>query len=107
MVSALLPPATAPCCCSFDAHPLVLPAQTINICITKCFDYRNSSLRHVSHTDIKIFKIVLQGKALEATKQKEEKRKNPEPEEQEGMPQRQHCPPADIKIFIPAKQKSG
>jgi hypothetical protein len=28
-----------------------------------------------------------------ATKQKEEKRKKPEPEEQEGMPQRQHCPP--------------
>jgi hypothetical protein len=31
-------------------------------------------------------------KAVEATKQKEEKRKNPKPEEQEGVPQRQHCP---------------
>jgi hypothetical protein len=31
-------------------------------------------------------------KAVEATKQKEEKRKKPKPEEQEGMPQRQHCP---------------
>jgi hypothetical protein len=30
-------------------------------------------------------------KAVEATKQKEEKRKKPKPEEQEGMPQ--HCPP--------------
>jgi hypothetical protein len=28
---------------------------------------------------------------MEATKQTEEKRKKPEPEEQEGMPQRQHC----------------
>jgi hypothetical protein len=27
-----------------------------------------------------------------ATKQKEEKRRKPKPEEQEGMPQRQHCP---------------
>jgi hypothetical protein len=35
----------------------------------------------------------LQEKAVEATKQKEEKRKNPKPEEQEGMPQRQHCAP--------------
>jgi hypothetical protein len=30
--------------------------------------------------------------AVEATKQKEEKRKKSTPEEQEGMPQRQHCP---------------
>jgi hypothetical protein len=29
---------------------------------------------------------------MEATKQKEEKRKKPKPEKQEGMPQRQHCP---------------
>jgi hypothetical protein len=35
----------------------------------------------------------LQEKAVEATKQKEEKKKYPKPEEQEGMPQRQHCPP--------------
>jgi hypothetical protein len=34
-----------------------------------------------------------QEKAVEATKQKEEKRKNPKPEEQEGMPQLRHCPP--------------
>jgi hypothetical protein len=32
-------------------------------------------------------------KAVEATKQKEEKRKKPKPEEQEGMPQGKHCPP--------------
>jgi hypothetical protein len=32
-------------------------------------------------------------KAVEATKQKEEKRKKPKPEEQEGVPQHQHCPP--------------
>jgi hypothetical protein len=36
----------------------------------------------------------LQEKAVEATKQKEEKRKKPKPEEQEGMPQRRHCPHA-------------
>jgi hypothetical protein len=31
---------------------------------------------------------------VEATKQKEdEKRKKPKPEEQEGVPQRHHCPP--------------
>jgi hypothetical protein len=30
---------------------------------------------------------------MEATKQKEEKRKKRKPEEQEGMPQRQYCPP--------------
>jgi hypothetical protein len=38
-------------------------------------------------------KKFLKEKAVEATKQKEEKRKKPKPEEQEGMPQRQHCPP--------------
>jgi hypothetical protein len=35
----------------------------------------------------------LQEKAAQATKQKAEKTKKPEPEEQKGMPQRQHCPP--------------
>jgi hypothetical protein len=35
----------------------------------------------------------LQEKAVEATKQKEERRKKSKPEKQEGMPQRQHCPP--------------
>jgi hypothetical protein len=35
----------------------------------------------------------LQEKAVEATKQKEEKRKKPKPEKLEGMPQHQHCPP--------------
>jgi hypothetical protein len=34
--------------------------------------------------------IFLQEKAVEATKQKEEKWKEPKPEEQEGMPPRQH-----------------
>jgi hypothetical protein len=36
----------------------------------------------------------LQEKAAEITKQNEEKRGKPKPEEQEGMPQHQHCPPA-------------
>jgi hypothetical protein len=31
---------------------------------------------------------------VEVAKQKEETRKKPKPEEQESMPQRQHCPPA-------------
>jgi hypothetical protein len=31
-------------------------------------------------------------KSAETTKQKEEKRKKPKPEELEGMPQHQHCP---------------
>jgi hypothetical protein len=35
-------------------------------------------------------KNFLQEKAVKATKQKEETRKKPKPEEQEGMPQRQH-----------------
>jgi hypothetical protein len=37
---------------------------------------------------------LLTRKAVEATMRKEEKRKKPKPEEQKGMPQRQHCPPA-------------
>jgi hypothetical protein len=41
-----------------------------------------------------LLKKVLQEKAVEATMQKEEKRKKPKPEEQEGMPQHRHCPPA-------------
>jgi hypothetical protein len=40
-----------------------------------------------------IYTFFLQEKAVEAIKQKEEKRKKPKPGEQEGMPQRQHCPP--------------
>jgi hypothetical protein len=40
-----------------------------------------------------IIKKILQEKAVEATKQKEEKRKKPKPEEHEGMPQRRHCRP--------------
>jgi hypothetical protein len=35
-----------------------------------------------------------QEKAAETTKQNEEKREKLKPEEQEGMPQHQHCPPA-------------
>jgi hypothetical protein len=42
--------------------------------------------------ELKFDKQILQEKAEEATKQKEEKRKKPKPEEHEGMPQRQHCP---------------
>jgi response regulator of citrate/malate metabolism len=41
-----------------------------------------------------LVKSFLQEKAVEATKQnKDEKRTKPKHEEQEGMPQRQHCPP--------------
>jgi hypothetical protein len=39
-------------------------------------------------------KALLQEKAVETTKQIEEKREKPKPEEQEGVPQHQHCPPA-------------
>jgi hypothetical protein len=43
----------------------------------------------------KIIEIILQEKAAETAKQnKEENRKKPKPEEQEGTPQHQHCPPA-------------
>jgi hypothetical protein len=35
-----------------------------------------------------------QEKTVEATKQKEEKREKLKPEKQEGIPERQHCPPA-------------
>jgi hypothetical protein len=37
---------------------------------------------------------------VEATKQKKRKKggKNPKPEEQEGMPQHQHCPPVPTYI---------
>jgi hypothetical protein len=38
----------------------------------------------------------LQEKAVEATKHKEEKMKKPKPEEHEGTPQRQHCPPKSV-----------
>jgi hypothetical protein len=37
-------------------------------------------------------RIVKENKAVEATKRKEEKRKKPKAEEQEGMPQHQHFP---------------
>jgi hypothetical protein len=40
----------------------------------------------------KIKEIFLQEKAMDATKQKEEKREKPKPEEHEGMPPCQHCP---------------
>jgi hypothetical protein len=36
----------------------------------------------------------LQEIAVEATKQKEGKRKKPKPEEHEGVPQHEHCPRA-------------
>jgi hypothetical protein len=39
-------------------------------------------------------KLFLQEKAVETTRQREEKRKQPKPEEQEGMPHHQHCPHA-------------
>jgi hypothetical protein len=37
-------------------------------------------------------KQILNEKAMESTKKKEEKGGKPKPEEQEGMPQPQHCP---------------
>jgi hypothetical protein len=40
------------------------------------------------------YQICLQEKVAKATKQKVERRKKPKSEEQEGMPQHQHCPPA-------------
>jgi hypothetical protein len=43
-------------------------------------------------TNDEILHNFLQEKAVEATKQKATKRKKPKPEEQEVMPQRQHCP---------------
>jgi hypothetical protein len=39
-------------------------------------------------------KKILQEKAVETTKQKDERRKQPKPEELEGMPQHQFCPHA-------------
>jgi hypothetical protein len=33
-------------------------------------------------------------KVVETTKEKEERRKIPKPEEKEGIPQHRHCPPA-------------
>jgi hypothetical protein len=45
-------------------------------------------------------RIFLQEKVVEATKQKEEKRKKPKPEEQEGTPPRQHCPSCSINQTV-------
>jgi hypothetical protein len=38
------------------------------------------------------YKVFYAAKAVETTKQKEEKRETPKPEEKEGMPH-QYCPP--------------
>jgi hypothetical protein len=48
---------------------------------------------HVGYNIIVKLKKILQEKAVEATKQKGEKRGKTKPEEREGMPPRQHCPP--------------
>jgi hypothetical protein len=40
-----------------------------------------------SKVDLNVLNISYKKKAVEATKQKEERRKKPKPEEQEGMPQ--------------------
>jgi hypothetical protein len=53
----------------------------------------NASWRESAVVVSYITHIFLQEKAVEAIKQKEEKRKKPKPEEQEGMPQHLHCPP--------------
>jgi hypothetical protein len=42
-------------------------------------------------------KLKLYEEAAETTKLKEEKRKKPKPEEQEGMPQRHQCPHAKLR----------
>jgi hypothetical protein len=55
----------------------------------------NSAKRKLWNTfssNDRIFEKFLQEKAVEATKQKEEKRKKTKPEEHEGMPQRRHYP---------------
>jgi hypothetical protein len=39
-------------------------------------------------------RIFLQEKTVETTKEKEERREKPKPEEQEDMPRHQHYPPA-------------
>jgi hypothetical protein len=50
---------------------------------------------------------ISQNKAAETTEQKEAKRKKPKPEEQEGVPQRQHCPPAENLDSYTAKRHMG
>jgi hypothetical protein len=61
-------------------------------------EFRSSLIQFklfVSYPLQKKHKTFLQEKAVEATKQKKEgRRKKPKPEEQEGMPQHQHCPPS-------------
>jgi hypothetical protein len=61
--------------------------------MTEC---RNILYCHIQKKSLILISIskVLQEKAVEATKQKEDKRKKPKPEEQEGMPHRQQCPHA-------------
>jgi hypothetical protein len=43
---------------------------------------------------------IFQEKAMETIKHKEERRKQPKPEEQEGMPPHQHCPPYIHRYLI-------
>jgi hypothetical protein len=60
----------------------------------------NSKVEHTG-TDDESIKNVLQEKAVRADKQNEEKRKKPnKPEEQEGMPQHQHCPVLMMKVHF-------
>jgi hypothetical protein len=49
---------------------------------------------------VQIKRPILNKKAVEATKQKEEKRKNPKPEEQEGMSQHQHCTAGGLYSYM-------
>jgi hypothetical protein len=45
---------------------------------------------------------ILQEKAAETAKQKEEKRKKLKPEEQECVPKHQHCPPTKRQsVYVP------
>jgi hypothetical protein len=48
--------------------------------------------RRNGHDEGTMRKTILQEKAVETTKEKEQKRTKHKPEEKEGMPQHKHCP---------------
>jgi hypothetical protein len=62
-------------------------------CVSKLLNTNSGTDLRIMFLPLRIKKF-LQVKAVEATNQKGEKKKKPKPEEQEGMPQRQHCPHA-------------
>jgi hypothetical protein len=65
-------------------------SQVLNIIFYE--NYCPLSYNNKKKASVVTFNNFVQEKAMEATKQKEEKRGKPKPEEQEGMPQRHHCP---------------